>query len=119
MATIEVVLQDIMNEVVEQLENDPILRTQVNEMLAETFDPYVPYITGRLANNISIDADGITYEQPYAEDVYDSPFGHYLGFHPLATSYWDEVAMANHKDEIEAKATELVEQRLKEMDING
>ena len=38
---------------------------------------------------------------------------HSKEFHPLATSQWDEVAFANHKDELTAKTKEIIEKWIK------
>lgn len=92
--------QEIQN-LIDEAFNDSALMTDINTMLAETYDPYVPYVTGALASNITIDKDGITYNQPYAEEVYESNQIHSKEKHPLASSHWDEVAFANHQDEIE------------------
>ena len=96
-------------ELVEEILEDPAFKTDVNKMLAKKFDPYVPYVTGALANNITVDANGITYNQPYAEEVYESNHLHNLEQHPLASSHWDEVAFANHEDEIDAEIEERLD----------
>ena len=116
---IQLELQANLEDYAKQLENDAVLQTQVHQMFAEVCDPYVPYITGALAGNKTIDENGITYNQPYAETVYDSVNAHNLEYHPLASSRWDDVAFENHKDVIEARATELAEKRLQEIIGNG
>ena len=115
MAELEIVLKQITQEYIDRLERDTKLATQINQEFAEKCDPYVPYITGNLASDITINENGITYNADYAEKVYDSPNMHNLTYHPLASSRWDEVAFENHRDELEAKAKSLVEQRLEEM----
>lgn len=93
---LEQAILDLVNETLE----DDGFKTDVNRMLADVYDPYVPYVTGALAHNITVNADGITYNQPYAEEVYESNHIHNKEQHPLASSHWDEVAFANHEDEI-------------------
>lgn len=62
-------------------------------------EPYVPYRTGRLCNDVTIRPWTITYNAPYASDVYNNV---HMNFnkekHPLATAKWDEVAMPAETD---------------------
>ena len=100
MSDFEKELSQAMLDLVNETLDDPGFKTDVNKMLSEVYDPYVPYVTGALSQNITIDSEGITYNQPYAEEVYESNHMHNLEHHPLASSHWDEVAFANHIDEI-------------------
>ena len=111
-------VQDELERLAEQLADDEQFHVQFYKMFAEKCDPYVPYITGALATNITINKDGITYEQPYAQEVYESNNRHNLEYHPLASSYWDEVAFENHKDENEAETVKIATERLEEL-ANG
>ena len=56
-------------------------------------EPYVPYRTGRLCNDVTVRPFKIEYNAPYANEVYNNV---YMNFnkekHPLATAKWDEVA---------------------------
>ena len=56
-------------------------------------EPYIPYNTGRLCNDVTIKPFAIQYNAPYAEEVYNNS---YMQFrkdkHPLATAHWNEVA---------------------------
>ena len=106
-------LNQALLDVVSEAMNDSSFLTDVNQMLAEKYDPYVPYVTGALAHNITVDEQGITYNQPYAEEVYESNHPHNLEHHPLASSHWDEIAFANHSDEIEFEIQERLEQWIK------
>ena len=99
-----------LSALAEKMQNDPQLMTEINQILANKYDPYVPYITGALAGNITVDENGITYNQPYAEEVYESMRPHNLEEHPLASSHWDEVAFANHRDEISQEVKEKLEE---------
>lgn len=103
---------DMLKLVNEALEDDEVM-TDINQKFAEICDPYVPYITGKLANNITVNSNGITYNQPYAEEVYNSHNLHNKEQHPLATSRWDEVAFANHEEEIGAEVKERIERWIK------
>lgn len=94
--------------------------TQCAAVLAEMCDPYVPYRTGALAENITVDARGVTYNQPYAEKVYN---GVGIVFrkemHPLATAKWDEVMLQDHQDEFEARIKEIAIDRVRSVMRNG
>ena len=86
----------------------PEVMTQMYLELYSACDPYVPYVTGALANNVAIDSNGIHYLQSYAEDVYNSNRYHSPSVHPLASSYWDEAMYRDHKDEFDKKLTDIV-----------
>ena len=117
--TIEAALKKELQQFATKLQNDVEFKKKANEAFAETYDPYVPYITGRLANRKTITEDGITYTQDYADEVYVSTHPHNLEYHPLASSRWDEVAMQNHRDEVEKKVADLANKRAKELLRNG
>ena len=97
------------------LGSDEILRTRINQAVADVCDPYVPYQTGALAHNVTVDSEGITYNQPYAREQYESGFEHGKEFHPLASSYWDKVALQNHRDELNAQIRDIVNERIREL----
>ncbi len=120
MQKLEVALKNDLVRFSEQLESDELLKEQIHAEVVDICDQYVPYITGELASkrNITITKDGITYEQPYASNVYESTNAHNLEHHPLASSRWDEVALANHRDELDEAVAKLIERRIKELE-NG
>lgn len=99
----------------ESVLNDSVVRTEINQAIAEKCDPYVPYQTGALANNTEITENGIRYKQPYASHQYYGEFEHNKSVHPLATSHWDKVMMQNHKDELNAEIKDIINDRLKEL----
>ena len=88
-ASIEIAISQAVKEQVDKVLENPEFKTEIHQMFAEKCDPYVPYITGALAGNISVGSDGITYKQPYAEYVYDSANVQNTTYHPLASSRWD------------------------------
>jgi len=55
--------------------------------------PYIPFVTGMLADNVEIKEDGIYFNQVYAGRQY---FGDGFNFtkdqHPLAQARWGDVA---------------------------
>ena len=113
MVSLEVAVQQAAQEMIDSVINDADFRTEVNQMLAEKYDPYVPYVTGRLATNIVVDENGINYQQPYADKVYSGSLNHNREHHPLATSYWDDVAYASNKEEIDNEVKEILERWIK------
>ena len=91
---------------------------EINKMIAEKCDPYVPYNTGRLAESgkSNVTPKGIHYNVPYAEEQY---FGiginHNLEHHPKATAFWDKVMMQEHSDEVRQEITEILSRRAREL----
>ena len=55
-------------------------------------EPYVPYNTGRLCNDVTIKPFAVQYNAPYASEVYESNMNFRKDKHPLATAHWNEVA---------------------------
>lgn len=56
-------------------------------------EPYIPYRTGRLCNDVSIEPWSIVYKAPYANEVYNNTKMNFnKEKHPLATAHWNEVA---------------------------
>lgn len=109
---IAVLNQEVLNVVNDALDNEAFM-TGVQEMFEDFCYQYVPYITGNLANNTTVSAQGVTYNADYAEEVYESTHPHNLEHHPLASSRWDEVAFANHEEEIGAEVKERLETWIK------
>ena len=88
---------------------------KLHEALAETIDPWTPFLTGRLAGDLTIESDGVTYNVPYARKKY---YGVALTktYHPLATSHWDAVAMEQGASEIlESKVKDILVARAREL----
>lgn len=104
-----------LNKALRNLQNDSEVRTRINQVIADKCDPYVPYQTGQLANNIEVNEDGIRYKQPYAKEQYYGNFEHNKTIHPLATSQWDKVMIQNHKDELNQEIKDIVNDRLREL----
>lgn len=62
---------------------------------------YIPFVTGNLANNISIQSDGIHFKVPYARrQYYGDNFNFTKDQHPLAQARWGNVAWDLHQEEI-------------------
>ena len=99
--------------------NDPATMTEVHEKFAEIIDPWVPYDTGELSSNLTIDETGVTYnaydtvDGYYSEkNYYDTSIRHKTEHHPLATAYWDKVAMQTEYDRFVQIVTEIIAKRL-------
>ena len=74
------------------IKNDEGFGKCAAESWRKLVDPYVPYNTGRLANDVTIRPFQISYNAPYAEEVYETNRMYRRDKHPLATSHWNEVA---------------------------
>ena len=97
-----------------ELLDDNATMTEIHQLLATMCDPYVPYRTGALANNIDITADHVRYNQPYAaRNYFKDNFQHSPEVHPLATAHWGEAMLADHGDEFRAGVAEIINRRLK------
>ena len=117
---VEVLVNDgDLMRMVENLINDDVM-TEIHKILAELCNPYVPYLTGALsgkdAQELQIDADGVHYTQPYAQyQYYGTEFNHTLNPHPRATALWDKVMMSEMGDVLIQRVTEVLSRRAKEL----
>lgn len=113
--TIEVDEKAIMGQI-DKLITDPSTMLEVQALFANTIDPWIPYDTGNLAHNISIDPEGVTYRAHYAtKNYYNTEIAHKTDKHPLATAYWDEVAMQTEKDAFIKRVEEIFNRKAGEM----
>ena len=63
------------------------------ECWRKRIEPYVPYNTGRLCNDVTIKPFAVEYNAPYANEVYNNlKMNFRKDKHPLATAQWNEVA---------------------------
>jgi len=93
----------------------------VAKLFVKTIDPWVPYDTGALSdpNNVSIvvsAANGceVVYEKEYAaKQYYGTEFHHTIDHHPLATAYWDKVAMQTERESFAKGAEQIVKEHFK------
>ena len=94
---------------------DETTMLRIQEVFAETIDPWTPFLTGQLSGDIEIDSTGVTYNVPYAKNKYYGEVYH-KEVHPLATSHWDQVAMQQGAyDILKAKVTEIITERAKQL----
>ena len=98
----------------QSLIDDEGVKTEVNQEFARLINPYVPMDTGKLSQDISVDANGVTYHAEYAaKNYYGDEIRHRTDKHPLATAHWDEVAMQTEMDTLTAKAREILVRKAK------
>lgn len=109
MAKIDSVVEVNVDGLTQKLENllDDNTLTQLQTAFAETIDPWTPFLTGQLSNDITITSEGVTYNVPYAAHKYYG-YAYHKEVHPLATSHWDKVAM-------EQGGLEILENRVKDI----
>lgn len=72
------------------------------ETCARYMNPYVPMVTGALAQTYTTESWKVTYEAPYAHKQFEGNFEHSKEQHHLATSHWDK-ATSNAKGKQIAK----------------
>lgn len=94
--------------------NDDYTKTLIHARLAQIVDPYVPYDTGYLSqDSVEIDETGVIYTADYAwRQYYGTEFRHKTEVHPLATAFWDKVAMETHYDEFAEDVKEIIIRRM-------
>lgn len=61
---------DGMEYALKSLPLDGQLKKQINQLLVDYCDPYIPFRTGNLANFYKVTANSVTYEMPYARYQY-------------------------------------------------
>lgn len=91
----------------------PQTKLELHQVLKDISDPYVPYDTGKLSENVTVSSGGVCYYQPYARRVY---YGDYMNFHkdkhPLATSRWNEVAITDNETEFNARCNDVIKEAI-------
>lgn len=97
---------------------DKETKTASHNALARIVDPWVPMLTGQLSQHTNVDETGVEYRQPYARyQYYGIDFKHTKDFHPLASAYWDRVALSVKKDELMREIEGILYRKLRQ--ING
>lgn len=87
------------NVIISKVKYNQELGTHAAETWRKLVEPYVPYNTGRLCNDVTIRPYTIIYNAPYAGKVYNNlKMNFRKDKHPLATARWNEVAMPSVKD---------------------
>ena len=96
----------IIKEIKERIEQ---IKPEFSEYIIEDSFEYVPYETGKLANSARIDEKGnIIYDEPYAQEVYDSDRQYDTDKHKQATGHWLELAYKDKADKWRQKLKDLI-----------
>ena len=96
----------ITKEINERIEN---IKPEFSKYIIEDSFDYVPYETGKLANSAHIDEKGnIIYDEPYAQDVYNSDRQYDTDKHKQATGHWIEQAYKDKADKWQQKLKDLI-----------
>lgn len=99
---------ELPSNLLDKIISDNSLMIEVQQLFAETIDPWTPFLTGQLSGDITVDKYGVTYNVPYsAEKYYGTVYNKTV--HPLATSHWDEVAMQSEMETFKKKVGEIIE----------
>ena len=89
---------------------------EIHNEYAKIVDPWVPYLNNPLSTTLEITPQYIEYLVPYAHKQYTHPeFNHTVEHHPLATAYWDKVAMQTELDKFKQIVKEILERRAREV----
>lgn len=106
--------ENIVKQKVDNLIDDSIM-LDIHKLFAEMIDPWTPYLSGNLSEDITIAPDGITYNAPYSGEKYFG-YAYHKEVHPLATSHWAEVALDQGvKETFELKVQDMLIQKAKEL----
>lgn len=96
------------------------LNWEIGKAFAKVVNPWVPYDTGHLSENISYytsAASGgveVVYEAEYArKQYYGEEFHHKTEVHPLATAKWDQVAMQTQRDVFVKEVERIIKESYK------
>ena len=96
----------ITKEIKERIEQ---IKPEFSEYIIEDSLEYVPYETGKLAESVHIDNKGnIIYDEPYAEEVYNSDRQYDTDKHNKATGHWIEKAYKDKADKWQQKLKDLI-----------
>lgn len=109
---VKVDVSGVVNEI-NNVINDEYTMTLIHARLAQIVNPYVPYDTGYLSGeSVEIEPDGVVYTADYAwRQYYGTEFHHKTEVHPLATAFWDKVAMETHYDEFAQDIKDIITER--------
>lgn len=110
---VKVNLDGITQRVESVIHSDETM-TEVHREFANIINPWIPYDTGRLADkDVRINAEGVTYYAPYAsKNYYGDDIHHKTDKHPLATAYWDKVAMQTEQELLAERVKEILVRRI-------
>lgn len=102
----QVVFNFTMDDILDKMVTESAM-LKVHQELARVVDPWTPYLSGQLSQDLTIDSSGVTYNVPYAEDKYYGEV-YTKDFHPLATSHWGDVAMISEGEAFAQTVKEIL-----------
>ena len=103
MSALDLIITKEINERIEKI------KPEFSKYIIEDSFDYVPYETGKLANSARIDEKGnIIYDEPYAQEVYDSDRQYDTDKHKQATGHWLEQAYKDKADKWQQKLKDLI-----------
>ena len=83
-----------------------------NSRLQAYCDPYVPFRTGNLSQDVTVTADGVTYNRSYAKYPYNGDGMDFnIDIHPLATSKWDRAMAAAKGQQLADDIKDYIERK--------
>lgn len=83
-----------------------------NSRLYAYCDPYVPFRTGMLSQDVTITKDAVTYNRDYAQKVHDNGSLNFTkDFHPLATANWEKSMAAAKGQQLADDITDYIKRR--------
>ena len=104
------------NVILKAIQGNQAFGTAVAEAWQKRIEPYIPYNTGRLCNDVTIKPYQIVYNAPYADEVYNDLKRNFRkDKHPLATAKWSEVAAPAVMTYFEQDVQEIIDR----MSFNG
>lgn len=119
LVTVDVQFDDsALQDKLENLLGDDWMMTEIHNVLAKMCDPYVPWLTGNLAQSGmgGVSAAGVHYPGPYAHyQYYGLEFNHTLDYHPKASAMWDKAMMSEVGDSFIKQVEEIVKRRAREL----
>ena len=87
------------NRILSKVKDNEDIGKHAAETWRKLVEPYVPYNTGRLCNDVTIKPYVVQYNAPYASAVYNDLKRNFRNDkHPLATAKWSEVAAPAVRD---------------------
>lgn len=104
-----VTIQGILEEPIKKLLTPEAVSFMYQTFYNKMF-PYIPFVTGNLASDYTIEEDGIHFNAIYSTRQY---FGTEFNFtkdqHPLAQALWADVAWNTHEKEINEELLHFLE----------
>lgn len=108
---------DLERYVVDSVDDliDDTLMLRIHAAFERYCEPYVPFLTGALAQTTNVTSQYVEYLVPYAHYQYEGDdFNHTLIYHPLASAHWDQAMLNTQGEEFVEQVNALIHQRASE-----